>query len=244
MLGPLRIRCYPHSPIASAVIYYGLADQAEMRFLLNYLQPGDGFIDAGANIGVYSLLACSVPGVEVLALEPSSVASRRLAENVALNGLQDRVAVLKEAAGAEVGTARLTVGRDAMNSVTSDAGASSEEVPMTSLDNLMLQRPHGSIALIKIDVEGWELEVLQGATELLRQHRPALIVEVNDPAGLSELAEKIGYRPVVYLPDSNRLTSATGGFSRGANAILVADIAMADERLQESDHAAFSTNYD
>ncbi|HEU4868343.1 MAG TPA: hypothetical protein VFV09_11510, partial [Actinomycetota bacterium] len=71
LTGGIKVRCHPHSPIASAVIYYGLADPAEMRFVLGYLQPGDTFVDVGANVGVYSLLAASVPDVRVLALEPS-----------------------------------------------------------------------------------------------------------------------------------------------------------------------------
>jgi hypothetical protein len=67
----MHLRCYPHSTSASGVIYCGLPEWAEMRFLLDYLRPGEGFVDVGANIGTYSLLAASVPDVVAWAFEPS-----------------------------------------------------------------------------------------------------------------------------------------------------------------------------
>lgn len=225
----IRIRCYPHSPTSSGVIYYGLADHPEMRFLLDYLRPGDTFVDVGANVGVYSLLACAVPGVAVLAYEPSAETFERALENVRLNGLEDRVNLVRKAVGSEEEEALLTVGLDAMNSlVEGESVGAAESVSVTTLDALGLD----GVALVKIDVEGWETEVLNGAAGLLERQRPALIVEVNDIEGLKEIKRRYGYECVAYEPVTRRLVPANLSDARGYNVIMVADVAAATSRIR------------
>lgn len=233
LTGATRIRCHPHSPVASAVVYYGLVDPAEMRFVLNYLRPGDEFIDAGANVGVYTLLACSVPGVRALALEPSTTAFARAAENLALNGFSHRVTLVQQAVGDRPGPARLTVGRDAMNAlVPADAGEPTEPVIVGTLDHLAAEHNLEAVALVKVDVEGWEVEALQGAAGLLKNRRPALIVEANDPEGIERLRRKFGYQRVEYRPATNTVVPSAGTPERGANVILVADPDRANDHLR------------
>src|SRR5437764_327048 len=73
------LRCHPHNTSASSVLYAGLFDYHEMHFLLRYLRPRDNFLDVGANVGVYTVLASAViTEGEIHALEPSSQARRRL----------------------------------------------------------------------------------------------------------------------------------------------------------------------
>lgn len=226
----LRIRCHPHSPIASAVLYYGLADPVEMRFLLDFLRAGDGFVDVGANVGVYSLLACSIPGVEVLALEPSTAAFDRIRENVALNHLEDRVTLKKVALGRSHGRAKLTLDFDAMNSLVEDESVqAAEPVAVTTLDGVV--DGIGMVALVKIDVEGWETEVLEGAVQCLTNQRPALLVEVDDAEGLDEIRRRFGYECVAYDPAKRRLEISDISEAEGGNAILVPDLNSARERL-------------
>jgi FkbM family methyltransferase len=228
----IRIRCHPHSPISSAVIYYGLADFEEMRFLLDYLKAGDTFVDVGANVGVYSLLACSVPGVSVLAFEPSAATFERALENVRLNGLEDRVNLVRRAVGSSERQALLTVGLDARNSLV-DGNAeetSAESVSVTTLDALADRGLEG-VALVKVDVEGWETEVLEGAAALLEGRRPALIVEVNDVEGLEQIRDRYGYTCVRYLPETRVLTPAVLAAAKGLNVIMVPDVAAAASRL-------------
>jgi hypothetical protein len=86
-----RLRCYADSHSASAALYFsGLPDYREMQFIRRYLRPGDCFVDVGANIGVYSLLAASIvgPGGMVHAFEPMKRTFERLVENVAMNALR------------------------------------------------------------------------------------------------------------------------------------------------------------
>lgn len=231
--GGLKVRCHPHSTVASAVLYYGLPDPAEMRFVMAYLDEGDEFVDVGANVGVYSLLACTVPGVRALALEPSEPAATRAAENLELNGLQDRVALVRAAAGDHEGVARLTAGRDAMNALVEAGGETgeTEEVPLRTLDALAAEHGFGKVALVKVDVEGWEAEVLAGASGLLSHRRPALIVEANDPAALEAVRERHGYHWARFDPASRRLAPAELP-APGENAILVPDLEAAAARLR------------
>ena len=94
----MRLRCYPHSAGATGVLYCQLPEWHDMRFLLDFLRPGDLF-DVGANVGVYSLLACTVAGTQVVAFEPGRLAYERLHENIALNSLTQRVRTVMAAAG-------------------------------------------------------------------------------------------------------------------------------------------------
>src|SRR4051812_19210167 len=63
VLGGMKLRCYPDSNIARSVAYYGVApDFATMRFMEQYLRPGDAVLDVGANIGLYSVIAAALVG--------------------------------------------------------------------------------------------------------------------------------------------------------------------------------------
>jgi FkbM family methyltransferase len=233
LIADIRIRCHPHSPIASAVLYYGLADHREMRFLLSYLRPGQTLVDVGANVGIYSLLACSIPGVTTVTLEPSTAAFERLTENVRLNHLQDRVTLIKAAAGRTEGAASLTIGRDAMNSLVEDTDLAVEEVQVTTLDAIAGQV--AEVALVKIDVEGWETEVLEGATRCLTHQRPVLIVEVNDDEGIEAIRRRYGYQCVRYDPESNLLELSEVSAANGRNALLIPDMSSVQSRLDGTD---------
>ena len=85
----VKIRCYPNGYAASAVLYCGLYDYDEMNFLLRYLRPEDSFLDIGANVGVYSLLAASkIKLGTVYSFEALPKNHQRLEENLKLNQFQ------------------------------------------------------------------------------------------------------------------------------------------------------------
>lgn len=227
-----RIRCHPHSPLASSVLYYGLPDPMEMRFLLRFLAAGDVFVDVGAHLGLYTVLASSVPGVHVVALEPSTESFALLGENLELNGIGAEVTAVAAAAGSRPGRATLSTGADAMNGLV-DGGRPGEEVEVTTVDHLVADLGLPGVAAIKIDVEGAELDVLRGAAQVLRHRRPVLIVEVNDPEGIDAFARAEGYTCVRYDPRDHTLTPAPVSSFDGRNALLVADLDGADRRLHD-----------
>lgn len=223
-----RLRLYPHSVVAAFVLYYRVHDYEDLSFLRAYLRRGDLFVDVGANIGVYSLWAAETRGVEVVAFEPSSAAHARSVENVELNGLGEQVQVLRQAVGAVPAQVRLTVGDDAQNRLTRSVSAASESVEQTTLDAVLGSRPP---AVVKIDVEGGELDVLSGARQSILRYRPALIIEVNDPEGLTALLHELGYRTWSYDPDSRSLRPAAP--VRHANVLALADVNAARTRLED-----------
>src|SRR5664279_3733707 len=118
-----RLRCYPHATSSSAVLYMRLPDWDEMNYLLRHLRPGDTFVDVGANVGVYSILASSIPDVRVEAFEPSTLSNARLIENVRLNQRAD-IRCHRTAVGENAGPVDLTCGLDTTNHVADPRRAS------------------------------------------------------------------------------------------------------------------------
>jgi FkbM family methyltransferase len=170
----MQLRCYPQSASASAVIYFGeYFEFHEMNFVRALLEPGDGFIDGGANIGVYSLLSASMVGSGgwVDAFEPDPLAAERLRENVALNQLTN--VVVHEAAITDApGQVRFTEGWDVSNRVLSQNQPAQNvvEVDAVRLDDAL--QPGVRYMIGKLDLEGAELAALRGAPHHLRSANP------------------------------------------------------------------------
>ena len=225
-----RIRCYPHCPVTASVLYYRLPDPAEMHFLVDMLADADVFVDVGAHAGVYSILASSVHGASVMAVEPSTATFHRLVENIDLNDADEQVTAVRMAVGNRCGEARVSTGRDSMNTLVHDADQS-EPVAIATVDSLLADLGIESVTVIKIDVEGLELEVLAGAERTIAQSRPALIVEVNDPEGLASFAERAGYTSVRYERGRDLVPTPIESCD-GRNVILVGDLDAARRRLQ------------
>ena len=183
-----------HRTGASRVVYANPPDHHEMLIWRNGLRPGDLFIDVGANVGSYAIWAAEL-GAEVIALEPADDTFALLKENVALNGYQIRT--IRAAAGAEPGTARFTSGRDCVNRL--DPGGIAETAVIT-IDSIIGNR---TVAGMKVDVEGFEIEVLRGCERALSEHRMRLIqLEWNstsmravgtDRGPVADLLAKHGY---------------------------------------------------
>lgn len=229
----IRLRCYPHSVSAAAVVYCHRPEWREMRFVLDFLKPGDVFIDVGANIGVYSLLACSIDDIVVWAFEPSSSTAQRLAENITLNSLQSRVRLRQLAIGAAVEPGRLTTGMDAVNHLVQVTdGSSSEPVEVVTLDSEIPSAEADRTSLVKIDVEGGEEAVLRGAQELLRRREAVFIVERNFPAELAALFSAMGYLPYEYDPRKKVLLPVSASGTTNQNLIFTGDVGRVAARVR------------
>ena len=237
--GDVRMICHPHDHITSMAMYYGLYDRAEMRFLLAWLRPGDTFLDVGANVAPYSLLATEIQGVRAVAFEPGTLAQARARANIARNRAEAAVRLAPVAVGDEDGEAVLTADRWATNALA-DAGyvGEVERVTIVRLDTYTADHGIDGVRLIKIDVEGHEPAVLRGAAGLLAHERPALIVEVNDVDALRGVAEGLGYTRVAYDADTGLLAPDPWPDRPGGNTILVPDLAAATARLAGEGAAA------
>lgn len=157
-------------------------------------KPGDIFLDIGAYIGWYSIRAAKAvgPSGRVVALEPDPANRRQLEKNLSLNGL-----------------ANCTVVPMAAWSGTGKIGWESNDVPVwrkvdqaqttafvraVTVDSLVDDLDLPDVRWVKMDIEGAEIEALQGAEGVLRRCHPALFIEVHETLGpVSRFLEKFGY---------------------------------------------------
>jgi len=227
-----RLRWYPDSVSVGNAWLFGLLEWPDMRFVCDVVQPGDLFVDVGANVGVYTLLATLTPEVDVLAFEPGRIARERLREHIGLNDLQGRVEISPVALSDMDGEVAFTVGGDVLNRVT-EPSPYAEMVPARRLDHV-LPTELGRGVVLKVDAEGHDLQVLAGAHGLLLRERPPIIVEWNNPA-IRELLEPLGYSPHGYDPESRKLTRTDWTHSETSNVLMIADIAAVQARLAHMD---------
>lgn len=187
--------------VISMVNMLGLYDFNNMNLVKRVLAAPGGngvFVDVGANIGAYTLIASENPVAQVLSLEPNPTAFAKLGTNVTLNG-RANVSMLNMAAGAEAGELRMTNnGADPTNHVVSEAGAGTIAVPVETLDAIC-RRAGKWPALIKMDVEGHEPYVLAGASECLSSVLAVIVEngerdEVTQPMFASGLRGPFYYR--------------------------------------------------
>jgi len=146
---------------------------AERRLLSRLVRPGMRVVDVGANIGYYMLMFERFvgPAGSIVCIEPSPPNVEELERNVSANGLSN-VSVHRVAVGGEEGMTGL---RDGINSGVTDGEDAAYEVPLRTLDSLLDE----GVDFLKIDVEGYEAAVLQGAQQVLARDRPALFVEFH-----------------------------------------------------------------
>lgn len=166
----------------------GIYEPDESGFVRSVLNSGDTFVDIGANIGWFTLMAANIVGPEgrVYSFEPRPDTSERLGMSADLNGYMN-VEIQQVALGSAAG--RMTVATqlsahnpggtwslatDALDSAL-DEGYERFEVDVIRLDDLQLKH----CDLLKIDIEGAEYLALSGATETLTRLRPTIISEIN-----------------------------------------------------------------
>ncbi len=157
-------------------------ERAEVALLTSSLPPGGVFIDVGANIGRLTMeAAVAVDGLRVLAVEPVKSTYAALAANITRNGLNSRVATLRLALGAHTGRGAITADLGSANHlVTGSPSAGQEHIEIATLDDLLTQHGLNRVDVIKCDVEGAELFVLEGAARTLEAFHPALLLEVEE----------------------------------------------------------------
>ncbi|RZL39493.1 MAG: FkbM family methyltransferase [Pedobacter sp.] len=211
-------------------IYAGLHEFPDMSFLIHFLTPEDVFFDVGANVGSYTILASGVCGARSLSFEPVPETFNILKKNVESNRLTHLVKTENRGVGGQSAMLKFSAKEDTTNHVIAfDENESNYvEVPVTDLNSFY---PEYKPALIKIDVEGFETEVLNGGDSLLDDDRlKAIIIELNGSGlryGFSDrdihtkLASK-NFKPYSYNP-FNRYLEEMETFGK-FNTIYIRDI--------------------
>lgn len=220
-------------------IYCGLVELPEMAYVLHVTGSDDLFVDVGANVGAYTLLACAVGGAAGCCFEPVPSTYGRLLRNLRVNDLLDRVEPRNQGVGESPGQLRLTTTANCENHVVGDweDGGDAITVDVTTLDDALRGR---RATFLKIDVEGFETAVIAGGDATLRD--PALhsvIMELNgsgsrygyDEAALVETMARYGFLPHAYDPFERTLTAAPGAGGWTGNALFVREAALMRERV-------------
>ncbi len=235
----LRFYVAPGETGMTINLYCAMSEPNEMLFMLHFLKESDVFFDIGANAGSYSLLAAGISKSNVYSFEPVLQTRQRLVENLKLNGLPTKF-VQSCALGASQGKVKFTESLDAINHVVRASELlSGNSVELQTLDSYA---KIVGVSLMKIDVEGYEMEILRGATSFLEKSTlKALIVETNGETkhyGSSDSEIEIflayfGFSPYDYDPISRKLTLLKAANKIG-NTIFVRDLADVITRIGAS----------
>jgi len=221
-----RIRVDLQSRFGFITYTYGV-DDPDLALVGSLLAPGDIFIDGGAHIGLFTLVAAARagPAGRVLAFEPAPAARCQLLQNLALSQfpwVEVSARALAECAGARSFTAFAddSWGSSSFAPPPEFGGGSVETVETTTLDAVIAEQDPARIRLVKLDLEGAEYAALQGAPRLLRDVGPDFLVELEpehlarqgtSAADVVRLFEEHGYQ--FFTVDGNeqegvRLTPA------------------------------------
>ncbi|HWD78266.1 MAG TPA: FkbM family methyltransferase [Kribbella sp.] len=204
-----------------AVLYYaGRYEPAVRRFLRRELRRGDVVLDVGANIGLHALTAAKrlreLGGGRVIAFEPAADSVAKLRAGAARNGVQLEVVPMALGERQEHAALRADSRYDeadaGVRSLYGD-GRTVQEVSVVRLDDWAREHRLDRLDLVKIDIEGAELEALAGAARTVKRLQPrAVLVEDKRPetrARLYAVLNELGYLPTGEVLDNNALFRPT-----------------------------------
>lgn len=189
----LVLRIYPKNEVFRALFVQGMYDP-NLNVVIDALLPKNGvFIDAGANMGYFSLLAARKVGTEgrIFAVEPSSRDFIRLVDNVNINELHEIISCYKLAFSDSAGTAEIIIANDersGLNTLGIDFSTKgiekvdTEKVEKITIDDFVEREEIKNVDVIKLDIEGSEFAALSGAKNTVQKYRPAIMLGINKGA--------------------------------------------------------------
>jgi len=204
-----------------AMVWARQEEETELRALQTLLSPGDHFVDCGANVGLWSLVAAGCVGSsgQVTAFEPNPSAYQRLTQNSAASGaVGRRVTAINVAVAREAGEVLFETGsHHNLGHIVSKAAEGCISVPAVSLDDQLGETP---IRALKLDIEGGEAAALRGAERILTVQRPWVWAEFNVTiSGVARigdwdvyaLLDRFGYRCRRIATEAGRLLGPATG---------------------------------
>jgi FkbM family methyltransferase len=219
--GRSRIRLDLQSRFGFMTYTYGV-DDPDLALVGSLLAPGDIFIDGGAHVGMFTLVAAARVGPtgRVLAFEPAPAARGQLLQNLELSRfpwVEVSACALAACAGARdfIAFSNDAEGSSSFAPPPELAGGSVEPVETTTLDAAIASHERARVRLVKLDLEGAEYAALQGAQRLLQEVQPDFLVELEpehlarqgtSAADVIGLFEKHGYR--CFTVDENEKDGA------------------------------------
>jgi len=213
---------------ATGNIYVGLHEFFDMMIPLHLLRRNDLFLDVGANVGTYTVLASGICQATTYAFEPDPSTLCWLKRNIEVNRLEERVQVHDCALGARSGEAKFTVGLDTLNRFAGAGDAATRTVRMETLDNVV---GNAQPVMMKVDVEGAELDVLLGAKCVVANPSLNVIEPETVSPQCAEMLSRHGFEIGRYDPFRRTLNRDSAG-RRSSNTLFVRDWSFVNERLQ------------
>lgn len=231
-------------------IYTGLMEYEDMLFLLHALQPEDTFVDVGANVGAYTILASRVVGSKSISFEPLPDTINRLKDQLYINRIISAVDLKSMGVGDKQGTLFFTNNNDTTNKVSIEGNIdNTSQAKVTTLDH---ELKGGAKFLIKIDVEGYEFNALKGASHILSSNNViAVIIELNGSGEqfghsneeIHQLITDFDFTPVSYDPLEREITKLASYNKNGGNTIYVKEADIVANRCKSAPvrriHTAF-----
>lgn len=230
-------------------IYCGLHEFFEMAYTLHVLNPEDLFIDVGANVGSYTILACGVKGARGYCFEPVPSTFQRLLENLKLNNLLSRVHAYNIGLADKEGELLFTSGQDTLNHVigAGETTVDGMKIKVFPLDMIIAGE---SPSLIKIDVEGLETLVIKGMDRTLQN--PSLhsvIIEMNGSGKrygfcddqLIEIMLAFGFRMCTYDPFRRALKPISTKNTISDNTLFLRNEDFINQRLSSTPRVKIGT---
>jgi len=174
----------------------GYVELGVSRLIQGLAKSGGLMIDVGANYGYYSCIWASLwPSNQVIAFEASPKNLAPLQKNIANNQLDQQIQIYPLALSNQVGTLSFNIGPDnqtGWGGLSKENNANTVEVEVTTLDEIMKHYDHQLISLLKIDVEGADTWVLEGAQQLLSNKKIRHIVFEENLSRMSQLGIEKG----------------------------------------------------
>jgi len=159
--------------------------EIELLEYISQLELGGTYLDIGANIGnhtVFFAMFCN--STEVIAFEPMPLTHSLLQKNIRLNKLGRAVDIRKQAVGASTSTISMIKGPAGNVTGMAKVTPGNGNIELVKLDSIQYKKP---VTVIKIDVEGYEPDVLAGSTKLILKDKPHIFIEAHDKAAKDEL---------------------------------------------------------
>ncbi|WP_430259416.1 FkbM family methyltransferase [Neorhizobium sp. IRS_2294] len=179
-----------YSPIGRSMMFYGEHAHNELEFCVQFIKPGSVVLDVGAHQGTHTLRFASATGIagHVYAFEPQRLMYQNVCASSALNSLEN-VTAKNVAVGSTTGNVRIAKfdysRRAHFSGMRISDENTGEQVELVVLNNVLPPEAVNRVSFVKVDVEGMELDVLQGAECILDEARPTVYCEYHhDAAGL------------------------------------------------------------
>ncbi|MEH2048720.1 FkbM family methyltransferase [Nostoc sp.] len=197
-------------------------EQDNIETIINLISDNSFYLDIGANIGLMAIpILKSIDSCTIISFEPSPNSASYLKRTLQDSGFKNRWHLIEKAVGSEAGSLEFCFSLKALGAYdgfryTNRMPMSGKTtVPVTTIDIEWTKQEKPRVSVIKIDVEGAEMEVLKGSIECIEQEKPSILIEWNmknlqaydcSPDELVHFADKYNYR-IYSIPNFNLINS-------------------------------------